>query len=202
MNQHVVRRGHGDDQRDLRKKAAKAQRQIRAENSAAQLKIVRFQAQCLCVEQVPYAHCRRDDLPGHRCGSRAHHAPVQNEDCNRVQNAVCNRACQHGEHGELRAAVRADDGIDCLSEDVDGNADGDVGEIFLCIGQICLRRTEQRQKRHLEHGIEHRDCDAYQYAQRHGAADGAVRVLRLVFAEADRHIAARAVADHDGETEG
>ena len=32
--------------------------------------------------------------------------------------------------------------------------------------------------------------------------DGAVRVLRLVFAEADRHIAARAVADHDGETEG
>ena len=52
-----------------------------------------------------------------------------------------------------------------------------------------------------EHGIEHRDCDAYQYAQHHGAADGAVRVLRLVFAEADRHIAARAVADHDGETE-
>ena len=126
---------------------------------------------------------------------------MQNKNRDRVQNAVRGRTRQHGEHGELRAAVRADDGVDRLSEDIDGNADGDAGEIFLRIAEIRLRRAEQRQKRHLEHGIEHRGCDAHQHAQRHGAADGAVCVLRLIPAEADRHIAARAVADHDGKTE-
>ena len=151
--------------------------------------------------EVPYAHRGRDHLPGHRRHSRAHHAPAQHEDGDGVEDAVGDRARQHGGHGKPRAAVRADDRVDRLPEDVDRNADGDVGEILLRIGEIRLRRAEQQQNRRLEHRVESRHEHANQHAQRHSAANGAVRIFLPVFAEADRHVAARAVADHHSQTQ-
>ena len=126
---------------------------------------------------------------------------MEHKDGNRVADDVRDRPGQHTAHRKIRAAVGADDRIGSLPENIDWDARRDPREIVPRIGQIRLRRTEQRKQRIAENIVEYHHHDPHQHAERHRIADSAVCVLRVLLAKADGNEAACAVADHHGEAE-
>ena len=155
------------------------------------------------MEQIPHGQRGGEDLAQDGGQGRAHHAPVEAVDEQGIQHDVHGCAGEGAGHGELRTAVRADDGIQRLTEHVEGHADGDPGEVFLRLNEGLLvdAAAEHGQDAALEDQIDGGEHRAADDADDHGVADAAVRVVLAVCAQADADEGAAAVADHhrDGQ---
>ncbi len=106
------------------------------------------------VAQIPDRQNSRDDLPQHR-SRRAHHSPAKNKDEDGVQNDIGGSSRQGRGHGELGASIGADDGIECLTEHIKRDTQGDPEKIFLCVaeGFFVDPFAEQSQDRCLKNKI-------------------------------------------------
>ena len=143
-----------------------------------------------------------DELPREALGQhqrrRAHHAPAEAEDKDRVEDDVEHRAEQRADHGESRAAVGPDDGVHRLPEHIDRHAERDVEKILLRIAErlVVHRAAEHSDDRVGKQQIHRREHHARRDAEHHGVGNAAPGGVRLPAAKVDAHKGAAAVADH------
>ena len=154
------------------------------------------------LQQIPHCKDRREHLPDHRRNSRAHHAPLEAEDENRVKDDVDDSARQRGDHGKLGVAVRADDGVHGLSEHIERNAQRNIEEVFLRMmkGLLIDRAAEHGNNAVRKKQIHRRQAQGC-WQQISTTALPTLRLAFSTFVSAQRHAdkGAAAVADHDGD---
>lgn len=134
----------------------------------------------------------------------AHHPPTEDKDENGVEDDIDQRPRQGRGHRKPGASVRADDGVQRLSEHVKGHAQGDPEEVLfgMAKGLIIDPSAEHRQDALLKHKINCRQDQADGNTQQHGAADALVGVLPVPRPQADADKSAAAIADHYGQRQG
>ena len=148
---------------------------------------------------VPDAQDGGEDLPHHGGDCRAHHAPVEAEDKNRVKDHVHHSAEGCGHHGKPGVSVRPDDGIHALAEDIERDADGDPEKVLSAIRKgLCIDPPAEQGEQHVfQQQVNHRDSNADGDAEDNRIPHGALRVFGPPRTETQRDIGARAVTDHD-----
>ncbi len=121
-----------------------------------------------------------------------------------VQDDVDNGACQGGDHGELRVAVGADDGVHGLPEHIERDAQGDIEEVFLRVaeGLLIHRAAEHGDDVVCKNEIYRRENKTADDAQHHRIADAALGLVHLASAQRHADEGAAAVAHHDGDGQG
>ena len=126
---------------------------------------------------------------------------MEREDEDGVENQICHRARQRADHGELGAAVRADDGVHRLPKHVKGHAQRDIKEILLGAGKRFLidAAAEHGQDGVHEDDVDRGEDNARGDAQYDGVANAAVRLFRLLPAQANADKRATAVANQYGD---
>ena len=125
---------------------------------------------------------------------------MEAEDEQRIQNDIDGGAGQRGDHGELRAAVGANDRVQRLAKHIERNAQRNIEEVLLRLTE-CLfvdAAAEHGQDRILKDQIDGRQHDAGDDAQPDGISDAAVGILPAIRAQADADERAASVADHHG----
>ena len=148
--------------------------------------------------QVPEGHGGRDVLADNRGDSGAHHTPVGDEDEDRIQYDIDARAHHQRHHGKPRRAVRPDDRIQALPEDIARHAQGQPEQVLSgkakrLFVDIAAERLNQRLRKNQ---IEYKD-DGRAYQQKQNGSTGApVRSLLVPVAQADAAVGSTSVADH------
>ncbi len=152
----VLHRRHRHHERKLGEQARRAEGEHAAYDRPTQREAGARKAHGLHVQNIMRAHRRRERLTDDGGDSRAHHAPAEKINENRVEHDVGQRARHRGHHGKARAAVTADDGVHGLAEHIKGYAEGDVKEIFAGkrVGFGVHRRAEKRENRLGENEIQ------------------------------------------------
>ena len=183
--QHVVDGRHGRHQADLGEEAGDAQRQHPAADLPLQGEVPAAGADDLHMKQIPHRKGRRCHLANHRGHRRAHHAPLAAEDENRVQDDVQHRPGQGGDHGEAGAAVGPDHRVHGLAEHIEGDAQGDVEEIFprVAEGLLVDGAAEHGDDAVGEEQVHRRQHQAGGHGQHHGVAHAAAGPLAVTAAQ-------------------
>lgn len=149
--------------------------------------------------QVPQAHAAGGRLPDHGGDAGAHHAHVQREDEDGVQNQVHHRAQNHALHGVLGGAVRPDDGGEGRTHQLERDAHADGPQVCHRLGIGGLRGAAEHHDPGGQKPAQQRGGHAGAQDQRQGVADGPVRLLLLAAAQAQAHVGRAAVAQQQGE---
>lgn len=133
----------------------------------------------------------------------------EREDKQRVERDVEQCPREHAPHGVLRRAVRADDGRERRAQQLERDPDGDGAQIRDGLGIGRLRCAEEPDELRREQRGERREHNAAHKQERHGLADGGVRLRLLPPPECETDIGGAAVAeqerdgsDEDNEREG
>ena len=201
LTEHVVDGRHCRHKADLGEKAGDAQRQRLPADVPVQGIVAGRGLDDFHVQQIPDGERGRRHLTDHRRHGRAHHAPFEAEDENRVEDDVDDGAGQRGDHGKFRVSVCADDGVHRLPEHIERNTERDIEEIFLrtAEGFLVDRAAEHGDDAVGKDEIHDGQDEAACHGQHNGVADAALGLAD--FASAQRHAdkSAAAVADHDGD---
>ena len=161
------------------------------------------------VRQIAQEQKRRDGLADDGRDARADDAHRKREDKQRVERDVEQCPREHAPHGVLRRAVRADDGRERRAQQLERDPDGDGAQIRDGLGIGRLRCAEEPDELRREQRGERREHNAAHKQERHGLADGGVRLRLLPPPECETDIGGAAVAeqerdgsDEDNEREG
>ena len=160
-----------------------------------------MQADDPAVEQIPDGQRRRQRLPEHGRNGRAHHAPLADEQKDRVEDDIHDGPGQRGEHGKARTAIGADHRVHGLSEHIKRDAERDPEEIFLRKAErlVIHPSAENSQKRIAQQQVDRHQDKARGHGQHNGISRAARGVLRPPLPETQADEGAAAVADHDGD---
>ncbi len=197
---HVVDGRHRRDERDLRKKAAKPERNDPADHLAFQYEGTLIKRYALQPEQIPYGKRGGNDLPDHSRNGGAGHTPFENENEYGIKDHIQHRAEQRRRHSEPRAAVRADHRIHRLSEHIERKTERDPEEILFgqLIGFLIDARTEHRDNAVGEDQIYGGQHCADDHGDQDRVAESAARFIRTSFPQQRAYHGAATVADTHG----
>lgn len=130
------------------------------------------------------------------CGgdTGAHHAHLQRENENRVENEIDDRAHDHALHRVLGGAVGADDGGERWAHQLEGHAARDhpqIGHGLFIGGGRCAAQHDQLRG---EDAVDQRAQQTAAHNERQRMRNRAVSVLLFLAAEAQADVGGRAVA--------
>ena len=200
LTEHVVDGRHCRHKADLGEKAGDAQRQRLPADVSVQGIVAGRGLDDFHVQQIPDGERGRRHLTDHRRHGRAHHAPFEAEDENRVEDDVDDGAGQRGDHGKFRVSVCADDGVHRLSEHIKRNTERDIEEILLRMteGLLVDRAAEHGDDAVGKDEIHDGQDEAACHGQHNGVADAALGFADFVSAQCHADKGTAAIADHDG----
>ena len=200
LTKHIVDGCHRRHKADLGEEAGNAQRQHLSADIPAQGIVAERGLDDFHVQQIPDGERGRRHLTDHRRHGRAHHAPFEAEDENRVEDDVDDGTGQRGDHGKFRVSVCADDGVHRLSEHIKRNAQRDIEEIFLRVteGFLIDRAAEHGDDAVGKKEIHDGQDEAARHGQHNGVADAAFGFVDFVSAQRHADKGTTAIADHDG----
>lgn len=161
------------------------------------------------VAQIAQAQAAGRHLPDYRGDSGAHHAHLQREDEDGVQDQIDDGSRHHALHHILGRAVRPDNGGKCGTEQLEGDAPGDGAHISQGFGIGGWRRAKEHHDLWGKDAADQGGQQAAGHDQGKGVADGVVRLPLFFPAQAQVDIGGAAVpqqqghgVDQDGQRKG
>ena len=151
------------------------------------------------MQDIPDCQDHGDNLSGNSRDSGPHHAPLENEDEDRIKNNIEYRARQGGCHGKAGTSVRTDDRIQRLPEHVERDAQRNVKEIlFGMFKSFCIYSpAEHGDDLVAEKQVKQRQDQTADDDHQDRITDTPFRPLRLFHTQAQTHKGTASVPDHD-----
>jgi len=188
--------------RTLVEERSQAQRKNRQAVCFAEAEVAQSQFEGLEARQIEEHHHTGHELSQYSRPSRTGHAPVKDEDEQRVQDGIDDGAHQVAHHGILRAAVTADEVGTAGGQNQEGEAEGGDAGVGHGVRHDVGGRTEDGQHRLQKSSGNNAEHDTQSQQHGEGRTHVAAGFFRLFSAHGDVEVCRTANAAKQSESGG